>query len=158
MDHLEITESEKETVYSWLRNYNHERNGDFMRSLEIEGTEIPLFLTVRDENGKVIGGLEGTILHKWLKIDIMAVDPSQRRRGAGTELVERAEEIAVTRRCQFAFVDTMSYQAPGFYERLGYQVVGRIPDWDSHGHEKLYFTKTLPPHKIEQDPPSNGLT
>ncbi len=151
MDHIEIAENEKETVYSWLRDYNHERNGHFMRSLEIEGTEIPLFLSLRNENGEVFGGLEGTILHKWLKIDIMAVEPSQRRRGVGTELVERAEEIAVARGCEFAFVDTMSYQAPGFYERLGYDVVGRIPDWDSHGHEKLYFTKTLPPHKTEQD-------
>ena len=48
MHHIEIAESEKESVYLWLRDYNHERNGDFMRSLEIEGTEIPLFLTVRN--------------------------------------------------------------------------------------------------------------
>lgn len=150
MDHIELADGEKETVYSWLREYNHEVNGDFMRSLEIEGTEIPVFLSARNEKGEVIGGLEGIIIHKWLKIDIMAVEPDQRRKGTGTELIERAENIAIERGCEFAFVDTMSYQAPGFYERLGYDVVGRIPDWDSHGHDKLYFTKNLLPHKTEQ--------
>ena len=145
MDHIEVTEGEREAVYSWLKAYNHEQNGDFMRSLEIEGTEIPIFLSSRDENGKVIGGLEGSIVHKWLKIDIMAVEPSERRRGMGTDLVVRAEAIALKQGCEYAFVDTMSYQAPGFYERLGYHVVGRIPDWDSHGHETVSYTHlTLP--------------
>ena len=44
----------------------------------------------------------------------------------------------------------MSYQAPEFYERLGYHVVGRIPDWDSHGHDKLYFTKDLRERKTDR--------
>lgn len=143
MSHIELSENEQQTVYSWLKAYNQEQNGDFMRSLEVEGIEVPLFLSARNENGAVTGGLEGSILHKWLKINIMAVHPSYRRAGVGTELVRRAEAIALARGCAYAFVDTMNYQAPGFYERLGYVVVGRIPDWDSHGHEKLYFTKTL---------------
>ena len=143
MNHIDVTEAEKEAVYSWLKDYNHERNGDFMRSLEVTGTEIPLFLSARDEAGKVIGGLEGLMIHKWLRIQIMAVDPDHRRNGLGTDLVHRAEELAVQQGCRHAFVDTMSYQAPGFYERLGYRVAGQIPDWDSHGHDKLYFTKDL---------------
>ncbi|MDB4438084.1 GNAT family N-acetyltransferase [bacterium] len=150
MNSIEVSESEKEAVYSWLRDYNHERNGDFIRSLEVEGTEIPIFLSARDETGKVIGGLEGLMIHKWLRIDIMAVNPFDRAKGAGTDLVARAEGLALQYECQHAFVDTMSYQAPGFYEGLGYEVVGRIPDWDSHGHEKLYLTKTLPVRRVEK--------
>lgn len=155
MNHIEITDSEKETVYSWLKDFNHEENGEFMRSLEVEGTEIPIFLCVRDESGDIAGGLQGLMLHKWLKIDIMAVKPAIRRKGLGTNLVHRAEAIAIERGCKYAYVDTMSYQAPGFYEQLGYKIVGRIPDWDSHGHEKLYFTKTLAAPETEQADAAN---
>lgn len=143
MKHVDLTEPEKETVYSWLRDFNHERNGELMRSLEIEGTEVPLFLSARDETGKVIGGLEGLIIHKWVRIQIMAVEPSQRGQGVGTDLVARAETLALQHGCEHAFVDTMSYQAPGFYEQLGYREVGRVPNWDSHDHDKIYLMKDL---------------
>lgn len=37
----------------------------------------------------------------------------------------------------------MDYQAPDFYQRAGYRVAGQLPDWDSHGHTKLFFVKLL---------------
>ena len=73
----------------------------------------------------------------------MSVEPSWRRRGLGTEMMKIAEKEAVVRRCCYSFVDTMDYQAPGFYERIGYTIAGRIDDWDSHGHAKLFFTKLI---------------
>lgn len=143
MNTIEVTDSEKDKVYSWLRDFNHKENGAFMRSLEIEGTEIPIFLSARDEQGKIIGGLEGMMIHKWLRINIMAVCPSCRRKGVGTTLVTRAEALAIENDCHYSFVDTMSFQAPEFYQHLYYDIVGRIPDWDSHGHDKIYLTKNL---------------
>ncbi|MEO0446845.1 MAG: hypothetical protein AAF191_12300 [Verrucomicrobiota bacterium] len=86
---IEGGEEEKEVVYSWLRDYNHERNGDFMRSLEVEGTEVPLFLTKLEEPEGVIGGLEGLMLHQWLRIHIMAVHPRYRGKGDKCFLTKR---------------------------------------------------------------------
>ena len=83
MSHIEVSESEKESVYSWLRDYNYEHNGDLMRSLEKDGTEIPIFLSSKGDDGVVIAGLEGKLVHQWLKIHIMAVDPESRRKGVG---------------------------------------------------------------------------
>lgn len=143
MTFIEATDSDKDQIYGWLKDYNHEHNGDFMRSLEEEGTEKPLFLTTKNNHGKVIGGLEGLLIHQWLRIEIMAIDPIHRNQGIGRDLVNRAEILAKGDGCLTSFVDTMSYQAPGFYEALGYQVVGRIPNWDSHGHDKIYLTKKL---------------
>ena len=37
----------------------------------------------------------------------------------------------------------MDYQAPDFYESLGYTITGRLDDWDSHGHAKLFLVKRL---------------
>ena len=73
----------------------------------------------------------------------MAVNPEWRSRGIGAALLGEAEQQAVARGCKYAYVDTMDYQAPRFYQTRGFGIVGQIPDWDSHGHAKLYFSKRL---------------
>ena len=113
-----------------------------MASLEA-GAEHPIFLISRDDRGRVTGGLQGVILHRWLKIQLMAIDPEHRHRGIGRSLVLEAEKIARQRECDYAYVDTMSYQAPEFYARLGFKESGRLSNWDSHGHDKIFFTKCL---------------
>jgi GNAT superfamily N-acetyltransferase len=136
------TSGEQEQVLSWLRNFNTDSNPQFMRSLE-DGASQDFFIVARDDNGSVIGGLRGAFLHSWLKVDVMAVSPDHRRQGVGRKLVEEAEAMAVHRGCQYSYVDTMSFQAPGFYFSLGYGEAGRLQNWDSHGHDKIFMTKTL---------------
>ena len=55
------------------------------------------------------------------------------------------KDEAVKRGCRIAFVDTMDFLAPGFFQKLGYQNVGEVADWDSQGHARLLFTKHLRP-------------
>jgi hypothetical protein len=54
-----------------------------------------------------------------------------------------AEQDAIRRRCKYVFLDTMDYQAPEFYQNLGYRIAGQIEDWDSHGHTKYWMVRTL---------------
>ena len=75
--------------------------------------------------------------------DLPAVAASARRQGIGRQLMEIAEKEAIARGCKYAFVDTIDYQSPAFYQKLGYQMAGRIPDWDSHGHAKCFLMKGL---------------
>ena len=89
----------------------------------------------------MVGGLLATTSMSRLKIRIMAVREDHRRQGLGTLLLGTAEAEARRRGCKYGFLDTMGYQSPEFYRQHGYQVVGAIPDWDSHGHTKFYFTK-----------------
>ena len=129
-------------VFAWLRDFNYEQNGVFMRSRD-EGAERPVSLVAKDDGGRLVGGLLGSTLHSWLRIDLMAVTPAQRGKGVGSKLVAYAEALGTASGCKFSYVDTMSYQAPGFYRNIGYQEVGRLPNWDSHGHDKSFFMKTL---------------
>ena len=133
---------EQEQVLSWLRSFNTDSNPQFMKSLE-EGASRDFFIVARDDSGSVIGGLRGAFLHSWLKVDVMAVSPDYRRQGIGRKLVEEAEAIAAQHGCQYSYVDTMSFQAPDFYFALGYEESGRLRNWDSHGHDKIFLTKTL---------------
>lgn len=53
-----------------------------------------------------------------------------------------AEEEAVRRGCLGAWLDTFSFQARGFYERLGYSVFGVIEGYPP-GHSRFFLKKTL---------------
>jgi GNAT superfamily N-acetyltransferase len=136
-------ESLLESVRKPLREYNRAASPDFYKFYDDPKSTVPLNLFAFDEDNHCIAGLLGNTLLAWLKIDILSVSPAHRRHGLGTALMLRAEEEARKRDCKYSFVDTMSYQAPDFYPRLGYTQVGRIQHWDSHGHDKLFFTKTL---------------
>jgi GNAT superfamily N-acetyltransferase len=53
-----------------------------------------------------------------------------------------AEAEALRRGCHAASLDTYSFQARGFYERLGYSVFGIIDDCPP-GHSRIYLIKRL---------------
>lgn len=140
---------ECDQVRTWLREYNWSENRTFMElmSRPDRGAE-PLVLIAEtasepDAPAGMIGGLIAETQLSWLRISIMATDPEWRSRGIGRTLLTEAERLAIDRGCSYSYVDTMSYQAPGFYEGCSYQQVGAIPDWDSQGNRKLFFVKRL---------------
>jgi ribosomal protein S18 acetylase RimI-like enzyme len=102
-----------------------------------------LFLVLRDHDD-IVGGLIGQLHWEWLRIEILAVAEALRGRGWGRRLVEEAERLAVAAGCRRAWVDTFSFQAPGFYERLGYRRFGELPDYPS-GHTRCFYAKLLAP-------------
>jgi len=137
-------ESILETVRQCLRAYNRSSNPDFFAIVDNPTyTKPPLNAFAFDETGACIGGLLGATDLSWLKIDILAVHADHRRSGIGQRLMRLAEDEARSRGCRYCFLDTMSYQAPDFYRKLGYQISGRLEDWDSHGHTKFLLTKSL---------------
>ena len=63
-------------------------------------------------------------------------------RGFGRELMKRAELYAVERGCTDAYLDTFSFQARPFYEKLGYRVFGTLENHPA-GHQRYFMTKQL---------------
>jgi GNAT superfamily N-acetyltransferase len=131
-------------VRQWLREYNWKVNPGFMEQRQQpEHQARPLVMLATTEGSGVVGGVFAETQLAWLRISIMAVNPERRSQGIGAALLAGIEREAVARGCEYAYVDTMDYQAPRFYLALGFEIVGRIPDWDSHGHAKLHLTKRL---------------
>jgi ribosomal protein S18 acetylase RimI-like enzyme len=130
-------------VRQWLREFNWSANPEFMQQLQQpENQPLPLVLLAQAES-EIVGGIFAETQLSWLRISIMAVSPAWRSQGIGTALLAEAELEAIARGCRHAYVDTMDYQAPGFYQVHGFQIAGRIPDWDSHGNAKVYLAKRL---------------
>jgi GNAT superfamily N-acetyltransferase len=67
------------------------------------------------------------------------VEESLRGQGYGTELMRVAEREALGRGCQLSRLETFALEALDFYEKLGYEVFGKI-----EGHppgRTTYFMK-----------------
>jgi len=104
----------------------------------------PVNLFLRDAGDEVVGGLLAGIWGGVLSIRILWVSEALRGQGFGRRLMEMAERRGVERGCRHVFVDTFSFQAPGFYEKLGYEHYARAEDWPV-GHAHHFFRKDLPP-------------
>ena len=75
----------------------------------------------RLEGGTVVGGAIGRTWGECCELQRLWVHPTHRRAGLGTRLVRQFEEAAVARGCSVFYLDTFSFQARTFYERLGYE-------------------------------------
>ncbi|MDR3537552.1 MAG: GNAT family N-acetyltransferase [Acetobacteraceae bacterium] len=103
-----------------------------------------LVIPIRDDSGTVAGGLWSCTLFQWLHVEMLFVPQALRGVGVGSALMASAEQEARARGCLGAFVDTFSFQAPRFYERLGYSLFGTLDGFPPN-HERLYFRKHFAP-------------
>jgi GNAT superfamily N-acetyltransferase len=118
-----------------LGNYNAEQAG--YRDAR------PLAVLVSDpETREVIGGLVGRTSMGLLFIDLFFLPKRLRKNRIGSQIINMAEAEATRRGCSRAVLFTVTFQAPGFYERQGYQVLGRI-ECDPPGHTRICMTKSL---------------
>jgi len=97
---------------------------------------------LHDAHGKLMGGVVGTIWGQCLEIHYLWVHPSLRGHGYGRRLLQTLEQEAQAQQCHSAILDTYSFQAPDFYQRLGYEVFGVI-DGYPRGYQKVFLKKRL---------------
>lgn len=102
----------------------------------------PLAILLRDERDAILGGAYGHVWGGWLDLSLLWVAEPIRGRGHGRKLLEAAEEEAGAQGCRGVYLTTFSFQARGFYERLGYEVIADVPDYPV-GHTYHVLTKTL---------------
>lgn len=102
----------------------------------------PMAILAEDEAGRIVGGISGSTNWTWLSIKLLWVAPSSRGAGLGRRLMMAYEEMGRARGCVNAHVDTLSFQAPGFYEQLGYERFAEIPDY-APGAARIYYRKRL---------------
>ncbi len=70
------------------------------------------------------------------------VPGAQRGQGLGTRILSMTEDEARARGCVGAWLDTHSWQARPFYEKLGYTAFAELPDYPP-GHSRFFVQKRL---------------
>ena len=128
------TKNEIYQVREALAKFNNERVGD-------DG-HMPLNIVEYDADGNVIGGIIGGTYWGWMYVDILWVHEDHRGKGIGSKLLTEAETEAARRGCHHVHLDTMSWQAPEFYKKHGYETVGILPDIPK-GNQKHLLVKAL---------------
>lgn len=114
----------------------------FNSSCAGEGNFRQLAVFLRDADENLVGGLIGSTYWQWLYIDVFWIHESYRGGGYGISLLSTAEQEAVKRGCQYAYLDTFSFQAPELYQKLGYVIFGELSDFPL-GHSRFFLRKVL---------------
>src|ERR1051326_921669 len=115
-----------------LWDQNHD--GQFIAS--------PIHLFLLDAEQQVIGGLVGRThsLRAWFEVSLLWVDEKNRGLGLGRALMEGGETDAFSRVCLYARFCASQYQAPGFCEKMGYVLYGKLEDCPP-GDTSYYYRK-----------------
>lgn len=122
-------------ILSGLRHYNFSHAGPT--------TKDNVTLAYKNQEGKVVAGLIGHSSWDWFFTSILWVDESCRGQKIGFKLLNEAQNIAKARGCKGMHLDTFSFQAPGFYEKLGFTKFGELQDCPILGMTRFFYKKTF---------------
>lgn len=136
-----------------IQQWNQE-DSDYIRKRVIEHnlSKLPdevkhpvknISFMLKCEDGEILGGITGTIFWYHLHIDFLWVDESLRGEGYGEKLLDYIEKTARENNCRLIQLDTFSFQAPDFYQKYGYQIVGIIEEHPTKDFQQYYLEKRL---------------
>ena len=112
-----------------LYDYNVEQTGF------ADGQWLSIF--VRDDAGTIAAGLHGWTWGGVGRVQSLWVRSDLRRHGYGTRMLAAAEEEARRRGCDRLILDTTSFQAPLFYQKHGYEIIGVFDEMPPHKEYRL---------------------
>ncbi|WP_020653546.1 GNAT family N-acetyltransferase [Massilia niastensis] len=130
----DVNPEDMDFIVAGLTDYNASRaDGDTPRYLVV---------SVRDKEKDIVGGLVGSTYLGWLQVHVVWLPDALRAHGLGTSLMREAEQEALRRGCARAFLETFSFQALPFYEKLGYAIFSRLEGFPPGG-ARYALTKQL---------------
>ena len=117
-----------------ISNFNDQQAGDD------QGKNLCFVLQEPDE--EIVGGVIGATHWDWFYINLMWLKEEFGGRGYGQRLLTLAEAEARQQGAKYAYLETFSFQAPGFYKKYGYEVYGELNDFPQ-GHKRFFLKKHL---------------
>lgn len=132
------TEEEMNFISKEMKEYDA-KNIPLKREQVVES----ICKVIKDAQGKVIAGLVGYMYHnfKSFYIDLLWVKEEFRRCNYGTILLEAAEKEAFEKGANFVHLDTLGFQAKGFYAKKGYGMFAVLEECALNN--KMYYMKKI---------------
>jgi GNAT superfamily N-acetyltransferase len=128
-------------IVDGVRAFNREQTG--------QDRPRQIACVLRDEVGKVVGGVHGNLWGRSVHIDALWVDEPHRGQGHGLKLMQAIEEYAAAHAYPLVYLETTSFQALPFYKGLGYRL-WRVRRNQRRSHVVL-FTKRFVTLLLECD-------
>jgi GNAT superfamily N-acetyltransferase len=120
----EIPEISKE-LKSWIdENFWEHTTGSLGLSVndKKENTFVIFELYSSVNSKQRVGCIVGQLVFGQMYLKYLMVTQSERGKGLGTQLITCLEREAVDRGCSFIYVESLSFQAPNFYQKCGFSV------------------------------------
>jgi GNAT superfamily N-acetyltransferase len=95
-----------------------------------------------DTDGRQVGGIAGYTWARMAEIKQLWVDDARRGFGIGRRLLEAVIAEAIHRNCQCIWVMSYEFQAPGLYEKCGFEQAAELRDWPP-GHSNFVLRRGL---------------
>jgi GNAT superfamily N-acetyltransferase len=134
---IEVTDAPRENDESYIIEQTRSYNRAFT-----EKDNRSLCVFARDDAGSIVGGLTAKTYWGYLDVAYLWVNEKHRGQGHASKLMQAAESEARARGCKHALLDTFSFQALGFYKKLGYAEFGRLSGFSGR-YDRHYLYKNL---------------
>ena len=99
-------------------------------------------ILLKNSDKKVLGTIIVSFRWGGMHIQTLWIDETERSHGWGKKLMQMAEAEAIKKGCTLAYTDTYTWQSPKFYEKLGYELYGKLEDFPK-GNSLRYYCKKL---------------
>ena len=113
------TREEMKFITAGLERYNKKFPTG---NLDIPTPDVSLIL--RNNNGEIVGGLITSMLNGVMHFESLWIEEKYRGKGYGRDLLLIAERIGKEKEYSGTQTWTFSFQAPEFYQNVGYNLVG----------------------------------
>ncbi len=120
-----------------MRQFNYGFVGEY-------GQSQPVWVSARDTQGELVGGLRGFVFLEWLNVELLFVDEAARHHGVGRNLLATAEQKARELGAHSVTLNTFEWQAREFYLKQGYEEFGHIDNYIQR-FQLVYLKKALMP-------------
>jgi ribosomal protein S18 acetylase RimI-like enzyme len=114
------SEETMKAIHEGLRTYMSKRVG----VLRKKHPEVAIQLVLKDEKKKVVGGLLAFSTLKAVNFEYLWIDEYYRKKGYGKQLLETAEKVALSNKCQSMLVMVYSFQNLEFFQKHGFEIFG----------------------------------
>ncbi|MFL1546114.1 GNAT family N-acetyltransferase [Pseudomonas sp. O39] len=115
----------------------------FNEAITGSNDRLPLTVLLKDpDTRQILGGITGKTSLGMAFLDLFHLPDSLRGSGLGSQLLHAFEDEARRRGCRNAVLYTLSFQAPGFYEKHGWVRFGEIP-CEPQGSSRVFLSKAL---------------
>lgn len=101
-----------------------------------------VFHLIDPDSGAPVGGAVGHGAFDWVFVELLHVPETLRGQGHGSRLMQAVEQFATDHRQAGIWLDTFSFQARPFYEKLGYTTFGTL-EGHPRGSARYFMQKRL---------------
>jgi ribosomal protein S18 acetylase RimI-like enzyme len=99
-------------------------------------------IILKNKSDDLVGAIVVTLLWNGMEINSLWVEESLRGKGWGRKLHKAAENEGLKRGATISYTNTFPWQAPKFYEKLGYKLYGKLEGFPE-GSFLSYYSKNL---------------